>query len=119
MQWIVRRGIEFYDGVLFPDWSMHIAIWSSPIYVERLDGDVVLPVLPMPYRQVRHEATESERRAVSGYWQSRMEHDGVVAVGDICNGDSTFGIKSHSPIHYYNFIEGFGLKTTDFGFSIG
>ena len=45
-----------------------------------------------------------------------MEHDGIVAVGDICNGTSTFELKRNSRIHYHNFIEGFGLRTTDFSF---
>ena len=45
-----------------------------------------------------------------------MEHDGIVAVGDICNGTSTFELKRNSRIHYHNFIEGFGLRLTDFSF---
>ncbi len=43
-----------------------------------------------------------------------MYQEGITAVGDICNGDSTFTLKRRSAIHYHNFIEYFGLQTVDF-----
>lgn len=111
-----EAGVEFYDGVLIPGLvNAHCHLELS--YLRgKIGRGCGFAGFADAISQVRHEATESERRAAADYWQSRMEYDGVVVVGDICNGDSTFGIKSHSHIHYYNFIEGFGLKTTDFRF---
>lgn len=43
-----------------------------------------------------------------------MFRDGVTAVGDICNGTSTFPLKRKSPVHYHNFVECFGLRAQDF-----
>ena len=38
----------------------------------------------------------------------------MTAVGDICNGTSTFPLKRKSPVHYHNFVECFGLRAQDF-----
>lgn len=40
----------------------------------------------------------------------RMHSSGIVAVGDISNGNSSFQIKAASKIHYHTFIERFGLS---------
>ena len=40
-----------------------------------------------------------------------MHQSGIVAVADICNGNSTFEVKKNSPIHYHSLIERFGFKT--------
>lgn len=45
----------------------------------------------------------------AGFWDSRMWAEGVNAVWDICNGDSTFDLKRGSRIKYYNFCELFSL----------
>ena len=66
--------------------------------------------------RARNETAPQQRIEAAAYWNARMEHDGIVAVGDICNGTSTFELKRNSRIHYHNFIEGFGLRTTDFSF---
>lgn len=64
--------------------------------------------------RVRHNASADTRHQAAVYWDARMAYDGVVAVGDVCNGTSTFRCKQSSTIHYHNFIEGFGLKNPDF-----
>lgn len=61
----------------------------------------------------RGDATPEERTAAASYQDSKMYSEGIVAVGDVCNGVSTFGIKRQSRIYYHNFIELFGLKATD------
>jgi cytosine/adenosine deaminase-related metal-dependent hydrolase len=40
---------------------------------------------------------------------SELAQNGIVAVGDISNGSSSFGIKAESEITYYTFVERFGL----------
>ena len=39
-----------------------------------------------------------------------MWQDGVQAVGDISNGDTTFSVKERSRVAYHTFIEFFGLR---------
>ena len=41
---------------------------------------------------------------------NRMFASGIVAVGDISNGSSSFSLKALSHIHYHTFIERFGLS---------
>lgn len=111
-----EAGVEFFDGVLIPGLvNAHCHLELS--YLRgKIGRGCGFAGFADAISRVRHETSETDRVAAAGYWQSRMEYDGVVAVGDICNGNSTFGIKSQSRIHYYNFIEGFGLKTKDFRF---
>ena len=84
-----EAGVEFYDGVLIPGLvNAHCHLELS--YLRgKIGRGCGFAGFADAISQVRHEATESERRAAADYWQSRMEYDGVVAVGDICNGDST------------------------------
>ena len=111
-----EANVEFFDGVLIPGMvNAHCHLELS--YLRgKIGRGCGFAGFADAISRVRHEASEADRVAAAGYWQSRMEYDGVVAVGDICNGNSTFGIKSNSRIHYYNFIEGFGLNTKDFRF---
>ena len=44
---------------------------------------------------------------------SLMWQNGIQAVGDICNNNSTFSIKSKSKIRYHSFIEIFGMQKAD------
>jgi cytosine/adenosine deaminase-related metal-dependent hydrolase len=41
---------------------------------------------------------------------AEMYKSGIVAVADICNGNSTFEVKKNSPIYYHSLIERFGFK---------
>lgn len=111
-----EANVEFFDGVLIPGMvNAHCHLELS--YLRgKIGRGCGFAGFADAISRVRHEASEVDRVAAAGYWQSRMEYDGVVAVGDICNGNSTFGIKSQSRIYYYNFIEGFGLNTKDFRF---
>lgn len=60
--------------------------------------------------QVRGGFTADERRRALQAADARMWHEGVQAVGDVVNDDSSFGVKSRSRIAYRNFAEVFGLN---------
>ena len=55
----------------------------------------------------RHLADEVIDEVIS-FWQEQMFKSGIVAVGDICNNNSTLNAKKSSPLSYYNFIESSG-----------
>lgn len=61
--------------------------------------------------EVRGRATEEERRRAVGAADAELQREGVVAVGDIANGDQAFPVKSSSAIRYRTFAEVFGLGT--------
>ena len=60
---------------------------------------------------VRGNYTMQERTTALAAASERMWAEGVQAVGDIINDDSSLQHKSHSPIRYHNFAELFGLNT--------
>ena len=64
---------------------------------------------PSAQQAAQDTAQDAAQRAIS-FWDSKMWTEGIAAVGDICNGDSTFDIKRASPVLYHNFCELFGLN---------
>jgi cytosine/adenosine deaminase-related metal-dependent hydrolase len=57
----------------------------------------------------KQECPPSQTSSIS-FWDSKMHREGVAAVADICNGDSTFAVKRDSPVLYHSFCELFGLN---------
>ena len=53
---------------------------------------------------------EQRRRAIEAA-DARMWREGVAAVGDVANGESTFAVKARSAIRYRTFAELFGLQS--------
>lgn len=51
------------------------------------------------------EVKEQMKAADRGMWES-----GIVAVGDIGNGEESFSVKAESPVFYHSFIELIGLR---------
>ena len=108
------EGVEFFNGILIPglvNTHCHSELSYLRGKIARHSG---FAGFADGMARVRHEATPEERLAAVRYWDTKMFQEGITAVGDICNGDSTFDIKLKSKIHYHNFIEYFGLRCTDF-----
>ncbi len=61
---------------------------------------------------VRGNYSSEQRQQALAAADARMWAEGVQAVGDIINDDSSIACKSRSPIHYHNFVELFGLNTS-------
>jgi cytosine/adenosine deaminase-related metal-dependent hydrolase len=57
---------------------------------------------------IRDNSTEKERIQAIQMAEQEMIENGIVAVGDISNGDTTFPFKEKSTIKYHTFIEVFG-----------
>ena len=108
------EGVEFFSGVLIPGFvnaHCHSELSYLRGKIERRRG---FAGFADSIARVRHEATPEERLASAAYWNAKMYQEGITAVGDICNGASTFPLKQKSPVYYHNFIEYFGLQATDF-----
>ena len=93
---------------------MHIAIANSPTCAGKSNAVADLRVSPTVSR-----GCATKRHPKNGWPQpptgtQKCLQEGITAVGDICNGASTFPLKQKSPVHYHNFIEYFGLQATDF-----
>lgn len=61
--------------------------------------------------RVRNNYTAEQRERAIIEANAKMAQEGVAAVGDIVNGNSSFGVKGRSDIEYRNFAELFGLNT--------
>lgn len=57
---------------------------------------------------IRNDFSEEFRNKSMQLAEQEMMNNGIVAVGDISNGDSTFSLKEKSEINYHTFIEVFG-----------
>jgi len=68
---------------------------------------------------IRETYTDEERAATIKDAEQEMIRNGIVAVGDISNGESTFKAKELSPLKYHTFIEVFGSdpKVADASFT--
>ena len=56
----------------------------------------------------RNEFTEEQRNQAMIAAEQEMKNNGIVAVGDISNGNSTFKLKEKGNLLYHTFIEVFG-----------
>lgn len=104
-------GTEFYSGILIPGMvNAHTHLELSYLrgmipagggFVAFADG----------LGRVRRSFSAEDQRAAADFHDARMWAEGVSAVGDISNGDITFGVKKRSAIHYHTFLELYGLNT--------
>lgn len=109
-----QQNVEFYNGALVPGFvnaHCHLELSYLKGRIARGGG---LAAFADAIASERGKTSPEERAAAAAYWDCRMFRDGVTAVGDICNGTSTFPLKRKSPVRYHNFVECFGLRAQDF-----
>ena len=109
-----QQNVEFYNGALVPGFvnaHCHLELSYLKGRIARGGG---LAAFADAIASERGKTSPEERAAAAAYWDCRMFRDGVTAVGDICNGTSTFPLKRKSPVRYHNFVECFGLQAQDF-----
>lgn len=104
-----REGVEFYAGMLLPGFvNAHCHTELSHLHgaIARRCG---FAGFARGMASVRGGFGDDERHAATAAALARMWSEGVDAVGDICNGDSSFAAKAASPIRFRNWAEYFGL----------
>ncbi len=104
---------EFYAGALLPgliNCHCHLELSYLQGAIPAGEG---FAAFARHMGAVRNRFTEEERLRAIVAADARMQHEGVVAVGDVANGMSAFAVKAKSPIHYHTFAELFGLRTSD------
>lgn len=106
------ENTEFYSGVLIPGFvnaHCHLELSYLQGLIPPYQG---FAAFARKIGEVRAEATLDQRLRAIEIADLNLRGEGVVAVGDILNGDSSMNCKSKSPIKYRNFGELFGLRTT-------
>lgn len=102
-------GVEFYSGILMPGMvNAHTHLELSYLKGQIAPGNGFTGFAD-GLGAVRRNFTSEEMEQAADYHDARMWAVGVAAVGDIANGDVTFGVKKRSRIHYHTFLELYGL----------
>ena len=103
-------GVEFYSGILIPG----MVNAHTHLELSYLKGSVApgggFTGFADGLANVRNNFSRMQQEQASDYRDARMFAEGVSVVGDISNGDVTFGVKKRSRVHYHTFLEIFGLK---------
>ncbi|MDF1672174.1 MAG: amidohydrolase family protein [Vicingaceae bacterium] len=103
--------VEQYEGIICPGFiNTHCHLELS--YLKGVINEkTLLTGFIKDIVAVRENFSETERIKAIEEADKEMFTNGIVAVGDISNGNSTFKLKEKSNIHYHTFIEVFGTNT--------
>lgn len=102
---------EFHAGLLTPGFvNAHCHLELSALR-GRIPEGCGFAGFARAMGEVRGLADEEERRAAIAAADAEMMRGGIVAVGDIANGEAAFDVKSAGRIAYRTFAEFFGLRT--------
>jgi len=107
---VEKNNIEHFEGILTPGFvNAHCHLELSHLK-EKIPQHTGLPgfakhVIIQRSKFSKEEMTEHMHEADKAMW-----HNGIVAVGDISNGNDSFAVKTQSPIFYHTFIELIGLN---------
>lgn len=104
---------EFYNGIMlagFVNAHSHLELSYLRGAIEPGGG---FATFASRIGKVRGAFSEEQRLSAIVRGDVEMQRGGIVAVGDIVNGDSSFDIKGRSDIRYRSFVELFGLNTRD------
>jgi cytosine/adenosine deaminase-related metal-dependent hydrolase len=104
-----EAGVEFFPGVIVPGFiNAHCHLELSHLRGAIPSGGGFTG-FAYGMRSVRGGFADEERCTAAEFWDAKMWNEGVSAVYDICNGNSTFNLKLRSRIKYHSFCEFFGL----------
>lgn len=101
---------EIFHGLLCPGFiNAHCHVELS--YLKgKVPEKTGLPTFIQNLQGARHQASEQEKTQAIAYWDQYMHEQGIVAVGDICNGTDSVLTKKESQLVYHSFIELFGFN---------
>lgn len=104
--------VEQHQGIICPGFiNTHCHLELS--YLKgAIDEKTLLTGFIKDIVAIRENYSEAERIKAIEDADREMMNNGIVAVGDISNGSSTFKLKEKSNIHYHTFIEVFGTNTS-------
>jgi cytosine/adenosine deaminase-related metal-dependent hydrolase len=104
-----EAGVEFFSGIIVPGLlNAHCHLELSHLR-DSIPAGGGFTGFAQEMRAVRGGFSEEQRRTAAELWDAKMWSEGVSVVNDICNGGSTFGLKSRSRIKYRSLCELFGL----------
>jgi len=107
------ENVEKHEGVICPGFvNTHCHLELS--YLKgKVAENTQLHGFVSELMAIRDGFSDEERLAAIKKADEEMYNNGIVAVGDISNGASTFHQKEQSKIKYHTFVEVFGLDPND------
>src|SRR6056297_833816 len=105
------RNLEFYNGVLVPGFvntHCHLELSELKNVLEEKKG---LPFFIQQMFEYRKQSTTNLTYRAIRDTDKLMVQNGIVAVGDIVNTNTTIETKRKSEIYYHSFVEISGLGT--------
>jgi len=101
--------VEKYHGIICPGFiNTHCHLELSYLK-KQLPEHTQLHNFVKEIVSIRNNYTLEERLNAIDKAEQEMLNNGIVAVGDIINGNTTISIKEKKQLKYHNFIEVFGL----------
>jgi cytosine/adenosine deaminase-related metal-dependent hydrolase len=105
------KKVEQHHGIICPGFinthcHLELSYLKGAIEEKKLLTSFIKDIVT-----IRENYSEVERIKAIKKADKEMVNNGIVAVGDISNGNSTFNLKQKSNIHYHTFIEVFGTNT--------
>jgi cytosine/adenosine deaminase-related metal-dependent hydrolase len=101
--------VKKYEGVICPGFiNTHCHLELSYLKNE-ISQKTTLPGFVKELVQKRNNFSEKERQIAINKAEQEMIENGIVAVGDIANGNSTFQLKAKQHIYYHTFLEVFEI----------
>jgi cytosine/adenosine deaminase-related metal-dependent hydrolase len=105
---IEPTAIQYFKGIITPGFvNAHCHLELSHLY-DKMPEHTGLIGFIKQLQQIRNQSKEDIEEA-SMLWQQKMYDEGIVAVGDICNGTNSLKAKQKEILHYHNFLELFSF----------
>ena len=103
------RNLEFFNGVITPGFINSHCHLELSYLKDKIAKKKGLPGFLEGIIKNREEKNHVVLNSIKTY-DSEMNKQGIVAVGDISNTNQTIPIKKESKIFYHTYIESIGLK---------
>jgi len=101
--------IQYFKGIITPGFvNAHCHLELSHLYQKMPEHTGLIGFIKQ-LQLIRNQSVEEIEEATI-LWQQKMYDEGIVAVGDICNGTNSLKAKQKALLHYHNFIELFSFN---------
>ncbi|PKP51446.1 MAG: amidohydrolase [Bacteroidetes bacterium HGW-Bacteroidetes-12] len=105
----IDNELIFYEGVICPGFiNTHCHLELSYLY-QKIPQHTSLPNFIKEVVLFRNNFPNEQRLKSIEIAEQQMIKNGIVAVGDISNGNSTFNQKSKNNLYYHTFLEVFEI----------
>jgi len=107
---IEERGVEHYKGIICPGFinthcHLELSHLKGKVTEQKGITGFISELIPM-----RNQFSENEIQDAISEAENEMIKNGIVAIGDISNNNSTFNQKAKNNLLYHTFIEVFDLN---------